>query len=241
VRQRIGYVSQLFSLYGELTVQDNLDLYAGVYGLGRGAAAERVQWAMAMGGLAPYRRDRTDRLPVGLRQRLALGCALLHRPQVLFLDEPTSGVDPQGRRTFWDVLFHLSRTNGVAILVTTHYMSEVENCDRVGLMHAGRIIAEGTPQEIHADARRDFGRLLEISSADPSATLERLQHAGYPEAELHGNQVTVATRDTQGIMQQVRAVLGEGARAVYERDLSMEDVFVRRITALEAAPAGGGR
>ena len=137
IKQRIGYVSQAFSLYTDLTVIENVRLFAGIYGLSRRQAEERLAWTIANGGLAGYENETAGQPAMGLRQRLALGCALVHRPQVLFLDEPTSGVDPVGRRQFWEILFQLSRVEGVAILITTHYMTEAEHCDRLALMYPG--------------------------------------------------------------------------------------------------------
>jgi ABC-2 type transport system ATP-binding protein len=160
IKSRIGYVSQLFSLYLDLSARHNLELFAGIYRLDARTAKERVAWAIEMGGLTGHEHDATGSLPIGLRQRLALGCALLHRPQVLFLDEPTAGVDPAGRRQFWDILFRLAREDSVAILVTTHYMTEAEHCDKIALMHAGRIVASGSPDELKsslvAEAAGDF-------------------------------------------------------------------------------------
>ncbi|MDE3050337.1 MAG: ABC transporter ATP-binding protein, partial [Nitrospirota bacterium] len=143
IKERIGYMSQAFSLYLDLTVAENIRLFAGIYGLDARATDQRFKWIVSMAGLKGYEASLTGRLPMGVRQRLALGCALVHQPRVLFLDEPTSGVDPIGRRHFWDILSRLAREEGVAILITTHYMSEAEHCDNLALMYAGRIVAEG--------------------------------------------------------------------------------------------------
>jgi ABC-type multidrug transport system ATPase subunit len=166
VRQRIGYVSQAFSLYSDLTVAENLALSAGVYGLDAARSRERISWAVDMGRLRGHEHDLARDLPMGLRQRLALGCALLHEPPVLFLDEPTSGVDPLGRRRFWQILQQLAREDGVAILITTHYMSEAEHCDRVGLMHAGRLVELETP------AAMKHALEVETGAAPGSVSLE---------------------------------------------------------------------
>ena len=156
VKQRIGYMSQAFSLYRDLTVAENIRLYAGIYGLDR-SDAERLDWILEMAGLGGREDTRAEKLPIGLRQRLALGCALVHRPEILFLDEPTSGVDPIGRRLFWDILVHLTRVDGAALLFTTHYMSETERCDRLGLMHAGRLIADAPPDELRRAVAAEAG------------------------------------------------------------------------------------
>ena len=155
VKQRIGYMSQVFSLYRDLSVVENIRLYAGIYGLDGRTTRERLGWIVAMAGLEGREDARTEELSTGLRQRLALGCALVHRPDILFLDEPTSGVDPIGRRRFWDTLFRLTREDGVAVLLTTHYMSEVERCDRVGLMYAGHLVADASPGELRRQASEE--------------------------------------------------------------------------------------
>ncbi|MBU1983291.1 ATP-binding cassette domain-containing protein [bacterium] len=151
VKRRIGYMSQKFSLYSDLSVKENLELYGGVYGLRKEEAEKRSRDIVERLGLS----DMTDRLPtalpLGFRQRLALGCAVLHRPQILFLDEPTGGVDPVARRTFWDMIYELS-DGGATVLVTTHYMDEAEYCGRVSIMDRGRIVALGRPEEIKRES-----------------------------------------------------------------------------------------
>ena len=144
VRSRIGYMSQRFSLYLDLTVRENLDFYGGVYGLSAGALRERRRWALAMAGLEAQQDRLTAELSAGWRQRLALGCALLHEPQVVFLDEPTAGADPISRRQFWDVIYGL-REAGVTSLVATHYMDEAERCDRLAFIYGGRLAAVDRP------------------------------------------------------------------------------------------------
>jgi ABC-2 type transport system ATP-binding protein len=158
VKQRIGYMSQMFSLYRDLSVVENVRLYAGIYGLDAGATRDRLGWILEMAGLEGREDTLTDDLPMGLRQRLALGCALVHRPEIVFLDEPTSGVDPIGRRRFWDILTRLTREDGIAALVTTHYMSEAEHCDRLGLMYAGRMAADAAPGELRRQVAAELGR-----------------------------------------------------------------------------------
>ena len=151
-RARLGYMAQKFSLYGDLSVAQNLAYFADIYGLGRGAKRERVQAMIDMFELGPHLGSNAALLPLGFKQRLALACATLHAPAVLFLDEPTSGVDPLMRREFWHHINALT-TRGVAVVVTTHFMEEAEYCDRIGLIWRGRKIAEGTPDELKANAR----------------------------------------------------------------------------------------
>jgi ABC-2 type transport system ATP-binding protein len=147
VKQRIGYMSQRFSLYDDLTVEENIDFYGGIYRIPPGRKKSRKDWVLGMAGLAARRRERTGHLPGGYKQRLALGCALLHEPRVLFLDEPTSGVDPIRRREFWDLIYELSG-KGVTVFVTTHYMDEARHCNRVVIINEGKIVASGSPAGI---------------------------------------------------------------------------------------------
>ena len=147
VRRNLGYMSQKFSLYGDLTVEENIDFFAGIYGVYDQRRAERKKEVLAMAGLEERRRTMTHLLAGGLKQRLALGCAILHEPPILFLDEPTSGVDPIARRGFWDLIYGLSAA-GHTILVSTHYMDEAEYCHRIALMYRGRVIAMGAPREL---------------------------------------------------------------------------------------------
>jgi ABC-2 type transport system ATP-binding protein len=143
-------MSQKFSLYEDLTVEENIDFYSGIYRIPRARAGERKQWVLDMAALGEHRRSRTSTLSTGWRQRLALGCAILHEPPILFLDEPTSGVDPISRRRFWDLIYDMSG-RGVTVFVTTHYMDEAEYCDRLALIYRGQIIAAGTPTSLKHD------------------------------------------------------------------------------------------
>jgi ABC-2 type transport system ATP-binding protein len=147
IRRHIGYMSQKFSLYDDLTVEENIDFYAGLYSVPAAVHAERKEYVLRMAGILEKRGDLTHLLAGGWKQRLALGCAILHQPPVLFLDEPTSGVDPIARRQFWDLIYDLSAA-GNTIFVTTHYMEEAEYCHRLALMYRGRVIALGTPSEL---------------------------------------------------------------------------------------------
>ncbi|PTT86620.1 ABC transporter ATP-binding protein [Pelomonas sp. HMWF004] len=243
IKQRIGYMSQAFSLYTDLTVVENIRLYAGIYGLGRAETPERVQWVVSMAGLQGLETQRTAGLPMGQRQRLTLGCALVHRPQVLFLDEPTSGVDPVGRRAFWDVLFHLSRQEQVAMLVTTHYMSEAEHCDHLALMYAGRVVADATPAAMKQAVAAEAGHLLEVACSDAALALTALRKAGLAEVSLYGRMLHVLSKqpdvDTPRITQALAAA-GLNDVKVTPRSLTMEDVFVYRVTALESQDRAAG-
>lgn len=238
IKERIGYMSQAFSLYLDLTVEENVRLYAGIYGLDRDTARQRLQWVLAMAELKGHEKERAARLPMGMRQRLALGCALVHQPRVLFLDEPTSGVDPIGRRSFWDMLFRLSRSSGVAILVTTHYMSEAEHCDRLALMYAGRIVSNDTPAGMKAALERETGVILEVTATAPRRALEVLQQSGFPQATLFGTHPHCVSRQPEVDRERIVSLLDRAGlhdSVVVRRAPTMEDVFVQRVTALEDA------
>jgi len=149
VRENIGYMSQRFSLYDDLSVEENIDFFSGIYGVDRSKRDGRKQYALEMAGLVGQEKTMTRTLSGGWKQRLALGCAILHEPPIVFLDEPTSGVDPIARRSFWDLIYRLSEA-GQTVFVTTHYMDEAEYCHRVALLYQGRMIALGTPAELKA-------------------------------------------------------------------------------------------
>ena len=239
IRQRIGYMSQAFSLYRDMTVLENIRLYGGIYGLDRAGLRERTQWVLDLAAIRGFESVPTGRLPMGLRQRLALGCALVHRPQVLFLDEPTSGVDPLGRRRFWEILTHLSREQGVTILITTHYMREAEHCDHLALMHAGRLVADQRPDELRADLQRDAGQLLELTLDRPLEALELLQ-GRFQGVALHGDRIHLFAPSLAAAEPEIRRLLasrGLTLLGLRPRIPGMEDVFVYRMRALEQEAA----
>lgn len=241
IRERIGYMSQAFSLYLDLTVAENIRLYAGIYGLRSDQTRARIDATLDIAGLRPFAGELCGSLPIGLRQRLALGCALIHRPQVLFLDEPTSGVDPLGRRAFWAALFHLSRVENVTILVTTHYMAEAERCDHVALMHAGRVVADASPDRLKAEVENELGKLFELQADQPLPVLDVLHAIGFPNATLFGPNIHLFAAAPEQDLQRIHAALGARGltlKQVVPRRLSMEDAFVHTITKLERAGAG---
>lgn len=169
IKNHIGYMSQKFSLYEDLTVEENIDFYSGIYQIPAKEKRERKEWVIKMAGLDNHRNSLTAILPGGWRQRLALGCALLHRPPVIFLDEPTSGVDPISRRSFWDLIYQLA-SEGVTVFVTTHYMDEAEYCDRLAMIYRGELVALGTPNELSQKYMSED--ILNLECSDPFAMLK---------------------------------------------------------------------
>jgi drug efflux transport system ATP-binding protein len=227
VKRRIGYMSQKFSLYELLTVDQNIAFFGGVYGLAGAKLAERRRFVLEMAGLTGRERTLARDLAGGWRQRLALGCAILHEPSILFLDEPTGGVDPLSRRQFWRLIATLAQS-GVTVLVTTHYLDEAERCRRVALMHAGRLAAIGTPAEV----KQVFaGRpILEIRADKPVEAMRLLD--GRPEVEktsLFGTAVHAVLRDARVTPEDIAAALqSAGVRVdrIAAVAPSLEDVFL---------------
>jgi len=227
VKRRIGYMSQRFSLYELLTVDQNIRFYAGLYGLTGERLERRRRFALEIGGLAGRERDLARTLSGGWRQRLALGCSLLHEPPIIFLDEPTGGVDPVSRREFWRLIDGLSHA-GTTVLVTTHYLDEAERCDRVAIMHAGRLAALGTTSELKS-AFRDRP-ILEIRAADPVATMTWLdQHPAVEKTSLFGTSVHAVLRSRETSAGQLRQELADAGLAPHAIEPvvpSLEDVFL---------------
>jgi ABC-2 type transport system ATP-binding protein len=193
VKQTIGYMSQRFSLYEDLTVEENIRFYGGVYGLAQATIRQRTEWVLEMAGLQGRGKSLTKTLSGGWKQRLALGCAILHEPSILFLDEPTSGVDPISRRNFWELIANLSES-GSTILVTTHYLEEAEYCNTISLINAGRLIASGSPKQLKSE--HILYAILEIETSDPVAALEALRSEPWVvETSLFGTYLHVGVHD----------------------------------------------
>ena len=223
IRASIGYMSQKFSLYGDLTVQENMDFYSGIYGLSNSEAKERQRELVELTGLGPYLDRRGAQLSGGWKQRLAMVCSLLHRPRLIFLDEPTAGIDPVARRDLWDLLFRLA-AQGVTLFVTTHYMDEAERCNRVAYIYLGDLLALGTPDELKAlrDITPEGAKRLEIVGPNTSTVLEALRtHSGVREATIFGQAIhALVARD------RTPHDLGLDGMSVREAEPSLEDVFV---------------
>jgi ABC-2 type transport system ATP-binding protein len=231
VRQHIGYMSQKFSLYNDLKVIENLRLFAGLYSVPASEVHARIEWALEMANLKGQGQLLTQTLPGGWKQRLALGCAVLHRPPIIFLDEPTSGVDPISRRQFWD-LIHQMAQEGVTIFVTTHYMEEAEYCNRLALIFHGKMVALGTPSELKRDAMK--GELLLAECEPLGRAVEALQSApDVMDAAVFGNALHLVVANAGEAMPKVRDFLsrrGIESRRIEQIRPTLEDVFVSLTT-----------
>jgi ABC-2 type transport system ATP-binding protein len=230
VKRVIGYMSQKFSLYEDLTVVENIRFFGGAYGLAKKAVDARLAWVLEMAGLAGRERSLTRTLSVGWKQRLALGCAILHEPQIVFLDEPTGGVDPASRRRFWELINDLSE-RGITVFVTTHYLDEAEYCNDIRLIHAGRIVAGGSPGELKTKVIRN--PILEVACDRVVEALEILQKEPWVlETSIFGTSLHVSVGEEEEGRRLVRDRLGREGIAVHRIDRimpSLEDVFIHKI------------
>ncbi len=237
MQARVGYMSQQFTLYNELTARENIQFYGKVYGLGREELKERQAEILRMAGLVGRENALTNQLAAGWKQRLALGCAIIHRPSVVFLDEPTAGVDPISRREFWELIYVMAK-RGVTVLVTTHYMDEAELCQRVGFISRGRLVALDAPGRLKETHMQ--GRVLEISCSDPERALRVLksiqQRGGMPllEVALYGAQLHVVLPEAQEHKETIRNILlqeGMEIRSLEWIAPTLEDVFISSVKA----------
>jgi ABC-2 type transport system ATP-binding protein len=224
IKRHIGYMSQKFGLYEDLTVAENIDFYAGVYGIAGQRARSRKDEVIALTSLAPYLNRRVGALSGGWKQRLALSCAIIHSPEVVFLDEPTAGIDPVARRALWDLLFRLSG-EGVTFFVTTHYMDEAERCGRVGYIYLSKLVAIGTVDELRRlpAANPEGTSRVRIDTADAAALLVRLRQLPYiREATIFGRSIHALVESRR-----IDALRAEVPGAAVETiEPSLEDVFV---------------
>ncbi|HKS05465.1 MAG TPA: ABC transporter ATP-binding protein, partial [Gemmatimonadaceae bacterium] len=238
IKEKIGYMSQLFSLYGELTVEENISFFAGLYQVTGARLRERREWVLEMSGLKDQRAKLTGALPLGWKQRLALGCAVMHEPPVLFLDEPTSGVDPTSRRNFWDLIYSLAE-RGTTVFVSTHYMEEAEYCNRLALMNRGKLIALDRPAALREQMVEP---ILQLDVSDGATAAQALRDApGVVEAAMFGRGVHVVVRDASAATSALPAFLA--SRGVTTQHIgpvrpSLEDVFVSLIRREGGAVAG---
>jgi len=236
IKEEIGYMSQRFGLYPDLTVMENIDFYADIYGVPRRERGGKIDRLLTFSNLIPFKRRLAGNLSGGMKQKLGLTCALIHTPKVLFLDEPTNGVDPVSRRDFWRILYQLLR-EGVTILISTAYLDEAERCSRVGLMHQGRLLATGAPEEVK---RLMQGTILEIRSSEPRRAMNLLRQGLETDSVgLFGDRVHVVTQAPQRAAAEAEEILrGAGLKISALRSIepALEDVFVSVL-----AGEGGGR
>ena len=238
IKHRIGYMSQRFSLYDDLLIDENANFYGGVYGLGRKEIEIRKGEQFERLGLTHQKRTLTRELPLGFKQRLALACAMLHRPKLLFLDEPTGGVDPAARREFWNLIYETVET-GATVFVTTHYMDEAEYCDRIGLIYRGELIALGSPEVLKSEQMPED--VLECLCGRPQEALFVLEHIpGVKEAALFGKGLHLVVEKAETVLDTIRQTLmtqGFEVSSLEKIRPSLEDVFVSLIEARARAEA----
>jgi len=223
MKSKIGYMSQKFSLYNDLTVEENINLYAGIYGIKKDKLQERKRWVLEMADLLGKEKILTKSLSGGWKQRLALGCAVLHEPSIIFLDEPTSGVDTIARRFFWDLIYELA-VQGVTVFVTTHYMDEAEHCHKLGFIYNGNLIAQGSPHQLKKE--KLAGELLEIQCDDLFRAVKVLKQNNY-QAAIYGNKIHVSVNILE--QEKIKIILEKNllnVKAIDMVPISMEDLFV---------------
>ena len=235
MQAHVGYMSQRFTLYNDLTAQENIRFYGQAYGLSRRELRTRQEEILAMAGLLGREDTLTANLSGGWKQRLALGCAIVHHPEVIFLDEPTAGVDPISRREFWDLIYGMAK-EGVTVLVTTHYMDEAELCQRVGFLSKGRLIALDTPDQLKETQMR--GQVLEINTDDPDKAMRVLKSAEaddaipFDEVAMYGAQIHAVVPDAEAAIPRVRAHLERAGLTVESVEWiapTLEDVFISAV------------
>jgi len=239
IKRMVGYMPQRFSLYGDLTAEENLDFFAGVYRLPGAERRRRVTETLARVGLAGRRRDLTDHLSGGLKQRLALGCALVHSPAILFLDEPTAGADPPSRQRIWDLLYQAA-AEGQTILVTTHYVEEAERCQTIGFMHRGRLIGSGSPEQCKTDMAEDLLEVDALPVMEAAALARGLE--GVTGVSIYGHTLRVFAKSATHLGQHLEEALT--ARGITVKNIravspTLEDVFMSLTRGAGDGNAGG--
>lgn len=230
VKQQIGYMSQKFSLYNDLTVEENINFFGGIYGLTNKELEERKKWVLSVADLTGKENFLTDSLPGGIKQRLALGTAVIHRPEIVFLDEPTSGVDPIARRSFWELINSLSE-DGTTMVVTTHYLEEAEYCNNIILIDAGKLVAEGNPKELKA--KYITSKIFEVECDKVVDAIEILSKQNFvDESNIFGNNIHISVNNNFLGNEQIINLLSSHTITVYRIDEVMptlEDVFIHLV------------
>ncbi|MCU7495255.1 MAG: ATP-binding cassette domain-containing protein [Ignavibacteria bacterium] len=228
VKTQIGYMSQKFSLYNDLTVEENINFFGGIYGLYNSKLQERKEWVLKVAGLEGREKTITGSLPGGIKQRLALGTAVIHEPKIVFLDEPTSGVDPISRRNFWDLINELS-ARGITVFVTTHYLEEAEFCNNIILINAGKLVAEGSSKELKTNYLKNT--ILEIECEHTVQAMELLEKENFvDEVSIFGNNMHIAVNDKYTGEEEIKRILSEKNSIRVKRIdrivPTLEDVFI---------------
>jgi ABC-2 type transport system ATP-binding protein len=230
IKETIGYMSQKFSLYEDLTIEENIDFYSGIYRLKKKKKKSRKDWILKMSRLEKMKSNLTRTLSAGWKQRLAMGCAIIHEPQIIFLDEPTSGIDPIARKNFWSLIQEMA-ANGVTVFVTTHYVDDADNCTRISLIYNGRIIAMGTPDQLKKTSFK--GSVVEISIVNSHEWTEKLRMLDMiGEISLFGNTIHAVVSDVESTILGIRQFFEQEKVKDYEiRQIlpSLEDVFISLI------------
>jgi len=233
IKEKIGYMSQRFGLYPDLTVMENIHFYADIYGVPRQGRQEKIDRLLAFSNLTPFKKRLAGNLSGGMKQKLGLSCALIHKPQVLFLDEPTNGVDPVSRRDFWRILYQLLREK-VTIFVSTAYLDEAERCNRLGLIHKGKLLAQGTPEEVKKLMR---GTILEVKSPELRRAFAKFRELLEADSVgLFGNRLHIVTRDPERATRQVEKIMAEAGlklEGINPVEPSLEDIFISVLPARE--------
>lgn len=230
IKKNIGYMSQRFSLYDDLTVEENINFYSGIYGVSSSGKKVKMEWVLEMAGLIDRRKSVTKTLAGGFKQRLALGCAILHEPPIIFLDEPTSGVDPVSRRNFWNLIYDLAR-GGTTIFVTTHYMDEADYCNSLSLIYKGKIIAQGTPSQLKQEVMKQDVLEIEVDRYVDAMDVLSLNDI---ESAIFGSLIHVTIADSEHMTPEIKKILeASGINVIRINKIvpSLEDVFVSLIGA----------
>lgn len=228
VKTRIGYMSQKFSLYNDLTVEENINFFSGVYNLPEAKLKERKKWVLSIANLEGKEKLLTGSLPGGIKQRLALGTAVIHQPEIVFLDEPTSGVDPISRRNFWELINYLS-DEGVTVLVTTHYLEEAEFCNNIIMIDQGKIVAEGNSKELKSQNIKN--KMYEVECDNPVEMMELLKNADFvDEVSIFGNNIHLSLNQNFITKDQIKSFISKTGsiqiNKIDEMTPTLEDVFI---------------